>query len=122
MVAVLCLSISVQAQTVVQPQPVQMQSMRGVVKSVDGTSMTMMMGTTEKKLDVVPNVPVFTTQVQGGRLIRRRGQTVMVPVANGLASVQPNTQVMCTTEMRDGREVVTQIRLEGNVVGPTIIR
>ena len=46
---------------------------------------------------------------------RRRARPVTVEVPNGMANLRPNTQVMCTTEMRDGREVVTQIRLEGMV-------
>lgn len=120
MVAVLCLSVAVHAQNTVQPQgAVQMQSTRGVVKAVDNKSLTMTMGTTEKKLELAPNCRVFTTTVQGGRLIRRRGQTVMTEMP--LANLQPNTQILCTTEIRNGVETVTQIRVEGTV-GTTIIR
>ena len=106
-VAVLLLTAAVQAENV-----------RGVVKNVDGkTTVTLLMGTGERTLVLAPDVKVYGTVYQG-RL--RRRVAVTMEFTNGLNSVQPNTQIMCTTELRDGREVVTQIRLEGNVVGPVI--
>jgi hypothetical protein len=105
-VAVLCLTAAVQAENI-----------RGVVRNVDGkATVTVWVANADRTLVLAPDVKVYSTYTQG-RLPRRR-QMVTMEVSNGLNSLQPNTQILCTTEMRDGQEVVTQIRLEGMVAAP----
>lgn len=107
LVAVLCMTVAVQAENI-----------RGVVKSVDGKmSVTLMVNNMERTLELAPNVRVFSTFMQG----RLRRRPVTMELNNGISSMQPNSQILCTTETRDGREVVTQIRLEG-IVRTTTLR
>lgn len=108
--AVFCLSAAVQA-----------ENYWGVVRSMGPNNSTVIVAVNgvDKTLELAPNVRVFSTYMQGR--LRRRSMVTM-EVSGGLASVQPNSQVLCTTQMVNGKEVVTQIRLEGTTYVRRILR
>jgi hypothetical protein len=97
----------------VVPVPQGPPQISGRVKSVHPEKRHLVIYLPDNKemlFDLAPDVKVYGTYSQG-RL--RRQRTVTMELAGGIANLQPNTPVLLTTVLREGRPHVVEIRVEG---------